>query len=230
MILINKSKQKVFVKSLSFVGNINDNVRAAIIDPKVEKTDINGVISSFASRALRRELTDKEKTYYFDLFNSFAEKESNLQALLSTYEELLCLPEFFYMGIPGEMDKQKNINFVIAEKLSYFLWCSIPDKALIKDAAAGKLTDKAVLEGHVDRMLNDPRSMRLVENFTDQWLHTSTLFNVAVDNTYYKGFKDCIKVLMRKETVEALNDVIRKDSPASDLLKSDHVFVNDELE
>ena len=35
------------------------------------------------------------------------------------------------------MDKKKNENFIIAEKLSYFLWCSIPDEALINDAAAG---------------------------------------------------------------------------------------------
>ena len=227
--IINKSKSPIFVKSFDFAGNISDNIKLALIDPAVDKKDIKGVISSFASKALRRELTEKEKDYYFNLFNEFKKTQPNLASLVSTYEELLCLPEFFYMGIPGEMGKAKNINFAIAEKLSYFLWCSIPDKALIKDASAGKLTDKKVLEYHVDRMLKDPKAHRLVENFTDQWLHTSTLFNVAVDTLYYKGFKDSIKKLMHKETYATIDAVLRKNSPAVNLLKADHIYVNDEL-
>ena len=227
--LVNKSKTPVFVKSFDFTANISDKIKTALIDPAVNKSDIKGVISSFAAKALRRELTESEKDYYFKIFNEFKKTESNLGALINTYEELLCLPEFFYMGIPGDLEKQKNINFVIAEKLSYFLWCSIPDEELIKDAAAQKLTDTKVLEYHVDRMLKDSRSRRLVENFTDQWLHTSNLFNVAVDTLYYKGFKDSIKEHMHRETYESINDVIRNNAPATDLLKSEHVFVNDEL-
>jgi len=227
--IVNKSRTPIFVKSFGFAGNITDKVKLALIDPSVDKKDIKGVISSFASKALRRQLTEKEKDYYHGIFQGFAKTQSNLAALISTYEELLCLPEFFYMGIPAEMEQKKNKNFAIAEKLSYFLWCSIPDEALIKDAAAGKLTDKKVLEYHVDRMLKDPRAHRLVENFTDQWLHTSTLFNVAVDTLYYKGFKDSIKTLMHKETYASIDAVLRKNSPAINLLKADHVYVNDEL-
>lgn len=227
--LTNRSKTPVFLKSLAFTGNLSEYLKHSLVDPSVDCKDMKAVISFFASKALRRELTEKEEDDYFALFNSFKETESNFEALLSTYEELLCLPEFFYLGVPAVMESKKNINFAIAEKLSYFLWCSIPDSALIKDAAAGKLTEKSVLEYHVDRMLKDSRSRRLVENFTDQWLHTSLLFNVSVDKLYYKGFKDSLKSLMHRETIEAINDVIRNNAPVINLLKADHVFVNDQL-
>ena len=78
-------------------------------------------------------------------------------------------------------------------------------------------------------MLADEKSRRWVENFSDQWLQTSQLGNVAVDRNYYPRFKDSLKQLMRQETYAAINDVFRNGAPATDLLDADHVFVNQAL-
>jgi len=86
-----------------------------------------------------------------------------------------------------------------------------------------------VLAAQIERMLSDEKSRRFVEHFTDQWLQTSLLFNVAVDRTYYPRFKDPLKDLMRNETLEAVNDVFRNGSTALDFLNADHVFVNQTL-
>ena len=53
----------------------------------------------------------------------------------------------------------------LASRLSFFLWSSMPDDALLDLAAAGRLRQPAVLEAQVRRMLADPRPHALVENF-----------------------------------------------------------------
>ena len=58
----------------------------------------------------------------------------------------------------------------LASRLSFFLWSSIPDDELLDAAVRGRLKDPAVLEQQVRRMLRDPRSQALVDNFANQWL------------------------------------------------------------
>ena len=59
----------------------------------------------------------------------------------------------------------------LASRLSFFLWSSIPDDELLNVAAAGKLKQPEVLEQQVKRMLADPRSESMVNNFAAQWLY-----------------------------------------------------------
>ena len=58
----------------------------------------------------------------------------------------------------------------LASRLSFFLWSSIPDEQLLTLASRGRLEQPAVLEQQVRRMLADPRSRALVDNFAGQWL------------------------------------------------------------
>ena len=131
--------------------------------------------------------------------------------------------------MPGELSGEAKDNYKLAERLASFLWCSVPDERLLQAASKGELTTPLILASHVERMLEDEKSNRWVEHFADQWLQTSKLFNVAVDRNYYPRFKDLLKELMRRETIEAVNDVFRSGSPALDLLQADHVFVNQTL-
>jgi hypothetical protein len=150
-------------------------------------------------------------------------------ALLSAYKEILCSPKFFYLGLAGNLGTEEDASFKLAERLAFFLWCSVPDEPLLKAAAEGSLIRQPELESQVKRMLKDEKSRRWVERFADQWLQTSQLGNVAVDRNYYPKFKDTIKELMHRETYEAVNDVFRNGASALDLLKADHVFVNQTL-
>ncbi len=61
----------------------------------------------------------------------------------------------------------------LASRLSFFLWSSLPDDELLAAAEAGRLGDPAELERQVRRMVADPRSSALTENFAGQWLQPS---------------------------------------------------------
>ena len=102
-----------------------------------------------------------------------ASNEDAIAALLSTYKEILCSPGFFYIGIPGDLSDEEKQNYKLAERLAFFLWCSVPDDLLLQAASAGKLSTPSVLASHVERMLSDEKSRRWVENFADQWLQVS---------------------------------------------------------
>ena len=231
--IANRSSTKLYLESLDYQGNLNAEFTAALIPKGLAEAEIDDhvrqSIRAFVERAFRRSPTEAELKKYFGIYQDRAEAEEKIAALLDTYKEILCSPSFFYIGLPGELTDKAKENYNLAERLSFLLWCSVPDDRLLQSAAAGELTTSQVLNSHVERMLGDEKSRRWVEHFSDQWLQTSKLFNVAVDTNYYPDFKVTLKELMRQETMEAVNDVFRNGSPALELLQADHVFVNQTL-
>ncbi|HEY8925812.1 MAG TPA: DUF1592 domain-containing protein [Polyangia bacterium] len=90
-----------------------------------------------------------------------------LQALLSSAEALYRIEVDPH---PESADAHPLGPFELAARLSYFLWSSAPDDALLAAAADGSLTSLDTLSTTVDRMLDDPRSERLITSFAGQWL------------------------------------------------------------
>jgi hypothetical protein len=88
---------------------------------------------------------------------------------------VLINPEFLFRV---EVDPDKTAagaayrisDLELASRLSFFLWSSLPDDALLDSAIRGELRRPDVLERHVRRMLADPRSYNLASNFAGQWL------------------------------------------------------------
>ena len=212
----NRTAQNLYLEGFDYRGDINTEVTEALLPSGGEVGD---TLTAFITKAFRRAPTSAEIKKYEAIYTENAKSEKPVLALLSTYKEVLCAPDFFYLGLA------KSANERLAEKLAFFLWCSVPDAQLL----TADLSSPAVLAAEIDRMLKDERSRRWVENFADQWLRTSQLFNVAVDANYYPRFKDSMKDLMRQETLEAVNDVFRNGAPATDFLQAGHVFVNQTL-
>lgn len=231
--ITNRSRQKIYIEKYDYRGNVNGHLTETLVPADIAQSDVDGhirrSIPAFVEKAFRRSPTKAESEKYYEIYQGHAQHEEPLNALLSTYKEILCSPSFFYIGIPGDLSDEAKRNYKLAERLAFFLWCSVPDAPLLKAAADQELTSPQVLASHVRRMLKDEKSKRWVEQFTDQWLQTSMLFNVAVDRSYYPRFKEPLKELMRQETVEAVNDVFRNGACAIDLLDADHVFLNQTL-
>ena len=227
--IINQSKNDIYLVGLEYSGNVNGDLTATLIPADIVEADmdvyVRQKISKFIEKAFRRSPSRGVVERYHEVFLRQSINEDAIIALLDTYKEILCSPNFFYVGLPREGHQE----FVTAERLALFLWCSVPDKPLLQAAIDGELNSPTVLEFQVERMLQDEKSRRWVEQFTDQWLQTSKLFNVAVDNNYYPRFQESLKDLMLQETVESINDVFRNGASALDLLSAEHVFVNQAL-
>ena len=114
----------------------------------------------------------------------------------------------------------------LASRLSFFLWSSIPDDALLEDARRGALKDPATLERQVRRMLADPRAEALVENFAGQWLFLRELRNVRPDSPDFDGN---LRQSFQRETELLFRTVMREDRTVLDFLDADYTFVDERL-
>ena len=117
----------------------------------------------------------------------------------------------------------------LASRLSFFLWSSIPDEELIKLAAANKLHEPKVLKQQVDRMIADPRSQALVQNFTGQWLNVRGIAASEPVVNLFPDFDSTLRDAFKREVELFFASIIQEDRSVDDLLTGDYTFVNERL-
>ena len=104
------------------------------------------IVRAFATRAFRRPVSEEQIVPYLRLARTSPE------GLRSAIEAILCSPRFLYLQENGEdLD-----DYAIASRLSYFLWNTMPDKALLKDAAERKLRNSETLAKHLSACCPTP--------------------------------------------------------------------------
>jgi hypothetical protein len=147
---------------------------------------------------------------------------------------VLINPEFLFRV---EVDPDKTAagtayrisDLELASRLSFFLWSSLPDDALLDSAIRGELRRPGVLDKHVRRMLADPRSYNLASNFAGQWLRLRNLTSVDPNVRLYPDFDDNLRQAFRQETELFVDSIVRDDRSVLDLLKTDYTFLNERL-
>ncbi len=193
------------------------------------------VIANFATRAYRRPATAKETEQALAFFTlARRHGDSFEEGIATALQSILVSPQFLYR-IEQDHAPSTGRNavpvtpFELASRLSYFLWSSMPDEELLRLAGEGKLRQPAVLEAQVKRMLRDPRSSALVENFAGQWLQFKNIDVVRPDQQKFPVFDDALRLSMRRETELFLEHIVREDSSVLDLLDADYTFLNERL-
>jgi hypothetical protein len=120
-------------------------------------------------------------------------------------------------------------DVALASRLSFFLWSSIPDEALLTLAERGELGRPAVVEREVRRMLADPRASALTTNFAAQWLHLRNLAAVQPDARLFPDFDENLRQSFRRETELLFDSIVREDRIVTDLLGANYTFLNERL-
>lgn len=121
-------------------------------------------------------------------------------------------------------------DYALANRLSYFLWSSMPDEELLKHAAAGDLHVPTVLLAQTRRMLKDPRVRGLATEFTGNWLSFRQFQNNnSVDRERFPEFNNDLRDAMFQEPVRVMEDALANNRPILDLLYGDYTFVNPPL-
>ena len=186
-------------------------------------------------RAFRRLPTDDEVNRLAALVENAVQQgdlfEQGMQVALTA---VLVSPHFLFRAESQSKGDDSNTirpigSFELASRLSYFLWSSMPDDALLAAAEQGKLQEDAVLEQQVRRMLADPKSDALVQNFVTQWLNLRLLDGVAPDGKVFPQFDAALKAAMRRETELFAAAIIREDRSLLDFLGGRFTFVNQRL-
>ncbi len=120
-------------------------------------------------------------------------------------------------------------DFALASRLSYFLWSSMPDEELYGLAVKGRLHDPAVLAAQARRMLKDPRSSALSDNFAGQWLQLRSLESISPDPKRFTEFDEGLRLAMKKETELFFQSIVSEDRSILDFLDARYTFLNEQL-
>ena len=203
--------------------------------PREETRCAQSLLARLARQAFRRPISADDTRVLMEFYRSgrgtsgtFEDGvERGLQGILSD-------PEFVFRteAPPSRLRSGQayRINDLeLASRLAFFLWSTTPDDQLIDLASRGRLSDPKVLEAQVRRMLADPRSRELVENFAGQWLQLRNLPSAAPTTQMFPDFDDNLRQAFRIEAEMFFDSVLREDRGVLDLLTADYTFVNERL-
>ena len=150
-----------------------------------------------------------------------------LQAILSSPRFVFRAERDPIDARPGSVHPVSGIE--LASRLSFFLWSSIPDDALLAVASQGSLAKPDVLAQQVRRMLADPKAQALTKNFAGQWLHLRNVQSILPNSDEFPDFDDSLRQSLLRETEMLFESVIREDRNVTDLLTADYTFLNERL-
>jgi len=171
----------------------------------------------FAARAWRRPLTDAELT----------QLRSMPPRLMLV--RILASPAFLYRGERPAAQTAPVNDFELATRLSYFLWSSAPDDALMRDVAEGRLGTAEGVAAAARRMVRDDRVRRLANEFGAAWLHVSDV--ATLDEKSERHFPEfaALRGDLQEEVVRTFEDLFRNNRPVTDLLDGDAAMLNEAL-
>jgi hypothetical protein len=173
-----------------------------------------------------------------ELFQYYQEgaKEGFESGIRSAITGILASPFFLYRGEripsglrPGETYAISDLE--LASKLSFFLWNTIPDDELLQRAVKGTLSEPAVLDRQVRRMLADARSLTLASNFVHQWLDMKRLDEIVPDTAVFPHASGRLdpREDFRTELTLFADSIFKEDRSVVDLLRAKHTFLNERL-
>jgi hypothetical protein len=188
--------------------------------------NIDKLVSRFATRAFRRPVTEAQSAPYREIAaKSVQEGDSVLEALRAAYRAILCSPRFLtFIESPGPLD-----DHAIASRLSFALWCSMPDQELLELANQNKLRDPQTLAQQVERLLSHAKAKRFIASFTDQWLKLNQIDFTTPDTRLFRDFDPVVQESMLQETRAYFTELLRRDLSITHLVDSDFAFLNGRL-
>jgi len=199
-----------------------------------ERDCASQILTRLARRAYRQPVSKAEMEPILSFYDAARAKGSFEGGIQRGLERILASPRFAFRVehdpdsvAPGTPYRISDVE--LASRLSFFLWSSIPDDTLLDIASRGQLKDPAVLQQQVKRMLDDPKSSALVDNFAGQWLQLRNVRSVLPNSDEFPDFDDNLRQSFRKETELLFESIIREDRNVLDLLRADYTFVNERL-
>jgi hypothetical protein len=201
------------------------------------------ILTRFTTKAYRRPVDPATLDRLMTITNIVWKQPNKTfeQGVAQAMVAVLASPGFLFRNEepdPAETGKAHALvdEYALASRLSYFLWSSMPDDELFAAAEKGELRKN--LASQVERMLKDPRSAALVENFAGQWLQLRDVDQIPVNvNVALKREGSTAKVqldaalrqAMRRESELLFNHILREDRTVLDLIDSDYTFLNERL-
>ena len=202
-------------------------------EPEEQFEHAREIVKRLATKAYRRPVDEStlEKLLGITKPAFDAGEASYAEVVCRAIEAILVSPRFIYRAEfqPGPDDPHSVHlldEFALASRLSCFLWSSLPDEQLLDLAAEGRL--RAELRAQVERMLQDEKSSRFVENFVGQWLQTRGVVGIHRSDKLQKKIRR-LRSDMQDETYAFFTHIMRENRGVIELVAADYSFLTEDL-
>jgi mono/diheme cytochrome c family protein len=192
------------------------------------------ILSTLVRRAYRRPGTDAEIERLLPFYTAGRAEGGFDRGIQKALERLLVSPQFLFRierdpanVASGTAHRVSDLE--LASRMSFFLWSSIPDDELLDAAIGGKLSQPAVFERQIRRMLADPRSESMVTNFAAQWLFLRDIESKRPDEILFPEWDETLRAAFHRETELFLNSILRENRSVHELLTANYTFLNERL-
>ena len=192
------------------------------------------IFANLAKQAFRRPVTEADLEAPMRFFAAGREQGGFDEGIKNGMMAIFTSPKFLFRAeIPPADAKPGDVvaisDLELASRLAFFLWSSPPDQELIDIAARGELGNNTVMQAQVERMLADPRSDAMVENFLFQWLRLRDLDNIDPDPEIFPAYNPGLLQAFRDEIRLFAGSIFREDRSVLDLLTADYTYLNEDL-
>ena len=192
------------------------------------------ILTTLLRRAYRRPVVPQDMEWVQGFYQEGRREGTFQDGIELALRRILTSPQFL---VRAEREPEgvragqayRITDMELASRLSFLLWSSVPDDALIDVAAKNQLHLPAVLEREVRRMLADPKADALVETFGDQLLYLRNLPTTSPDGVFYPNWDDELRKSFRRETELLFQSIIKENRSVLDLLNADYTFLNERL-
>jgi hypothetical protein len=195
---------------------------------------VGAVLRELGRKLWRRAPTDAEIARYAALVD--AEYEDGFDPELGLQYAIAGLvesPNFVYVVQLGEPDANTGMlrftSHEMASRLSYFLWDSTPDEALLAAAEADELRAPAEITVQADRMLATPRGQAVLARFFGEAWKVGDLDLPDKDPGTYAVWTESFVASAHDEFARTLSDVLAKDGDLRELFTGRRTFVDAQL-
>lgn len=198
-----------------------------------QRTCGHQIVRLVGRRLFRRPLDGDEAGRYQAFFDGHLDDSGWDVAVRLLLEALLQAPPLLYRVELSEARRGEPLaeltGFEIATRLSYLLWSSAPDEALLSAAEAGLLESPEGRAAEVDRMLDDPRTTRAMVDFHRQWLDLERVEDVNKSSVRFPSYNDDLQQAMRRESELFVQHVFDSDARLATFFNDRTTFVNGPL-
>lgn len=190
------------------------------------------LLSNLGRRLYRRSLEPQELNELIGIYDAFVDTDGPNVAAQTAVTALIASPNFVYHAEPVLEDRAEGTTLMldphaIANRLSFFLWNSVPDETLLQAAESGALDTEEGIAAEVERMLADEKTKRQVRSFYGQWLHLDGVAELTRDNP---AWTPELRDKLVEEAYDFVNHVMREgDHTLAELLTASYTIGDDTI-
>jgi hypothetical protein len=213
----------------------NPTLKARIVTCSTDDAAcVKGVIAATGLRLFRRPLSDDELGTYQKVYSSLrAGSLSADDSLQQVLVALLASAEFLFRmefdPTPDSSTPHPLSGYELATRLSYFLWQSAPDEALLQAAQSGELLNDTKLSSETTRLTTDPKSARFSRSFVGQWLGIRNVVSHHVDEKAFPNWVPELGMAMAEEVYSFFDEFRKGARPWPEFVSADVNYVDKNL-